>query len=477
MLLESMLFVGLDIGGTNIKAGVLDGSTGHLIGNPLQEPLPKLKRSPELVVDRLVSLARSLLDEHGITWADTLYVGIACPGQIDREKGIVVAASSFPSWNNVPLGDMVQAKVSRPVTVLNDASAAASAEFAGRGSRETIAVLTLGTGIGLGVVCAGRVLTGCRGLIEGGHMIVEPGPNGRPCACGQRGCLETYASASAVATIASERLKSGLAAAAPGLSPSGEGLDMDVDMDMDVEKIDEDRVATPPATPVTPTNASSPRGSRRKASLSRSDSAVSLRIRELERRTSEAEKERSAPSTPRMAARSAAAVDADPMGKVTAADVFAMAKQGDEVAVRVVEETCDYLGLACVNICRMLDPDAILLTGGLSKAEGLVDKVRSAFSSKGWNVLPHECEIDVASTCVAAGVIGAAGAASCEYSLARRRNRRRSSDGNVGYAAAGAGSGDGKRGTRGWGVFLVGVGLGALVAGIVSGRSGRGSSR
>lgn len=63
---------------------------------------------------------------------------------------------------------------------------------------------------------------------------------------------------------------------------------------------------------------------------------------------------------------------------MTAADVFSMARRGDEVAVRVVEETCDYLGVACVNICRVLDPDAILLTGGLSKAEGLVDKVRRA---------------------------------------------------------------------------------------------------
>lgn len=90
-------------------------------------------------------------------------------------------------------------------------------------------------------------------------------------------------------------------------------------------------------------------------------------------------------------------------------------------------------------------------------------------------MLPHECEINVASTCVAAGVIGAAGAASCEYALARRRNRRRSSEGNVGYAAAGSGS-VGKQGARGWGVFLVGVGVGAVVSGIaaaVSTRSGR----
>ena len=95
-------------------------------------------------------------------------------------------------------------------------------------------------------------------------------------------------------------------------------------------------------------------------------------------------------------------------------------------------------------------------------------------------MLPHECEINVASTCVAAGVIGAAGAAGAEYSLARRRNRRRSSDGNISYAAAGSGLGDSKRRARGWGVFFVGIGVGAVVSGIaaaISSRRGRSSSR
>lgn len=64
---------------------------------------------------------------------------------------------------------------------------------------------------------------------------------------------------------------------------------------------------------------------------------------------------------------------------ITAADVFSMAEKRDEVAMGVVEETCAYLGLACLNICRLLDPDAILLTGGMSNAEGLVDKVRAVF--------------------------------------------------------------------------------------------------
>lgn len=128
--------------------------------------------------------------------------------------------------------------------------------------------------------------------------------------------------------------------------------------------------------------------------MNRSDSAVSLRIMELERRVTlgggEKEKAGSAPGSPSILKEETAAGIADSdvigsgsgngifaggRGELTAADVFSMAKQGDEVAIQVVEETCDYLGLACVNICRMLDPDAILLSGGLSKAEGLVEKV------------------------------------------------------------------------------------------------------
>ncbi|CAN0379789.1 unnamed protein product, partial [Ascophyllum nodosum] len=184
----------------------------------------------------------------------------------------------------------------------------------------------LGTGVGLGVVCSGRIMMGSRGLIEGGHMIVEPGPNARPCPCGQRGCLEAYASAPAVAAIASERMQRG-------------------------------------------------------DTVSASDES---------------------------------SVDAYFGGDViTAEEVFARANRGDEVAIGVVEETCDYLGLACLNICRVLDPAAILLTGELSRAEGLVEKVREAFLNREWKLLPHECKIDLSSACKpsSSGVVGAACAA------------------------------------------------------------------
>ncbi|CAN0356825.1 unnamed protein product, partial [Laminaria digitata] len=111
---------------------------------------------------------------------------------------------------------------------------------------------------------------------------------------------------------------------------------------------------------------------------------------------------------------------------MTAIDVVSMAKRGDAVAMGVFQEACAYIGLACVNICRLVDPDVILLAGGLSNAEGLVDKVRGAFYSRGWNILPHECEIGLASACASgsSGVVGAAGAAACEFALAARRSSR-----------------------------------------------------
>ncbi|CAM9995335.1 unnamed protein product [Ascophyllum nodosum] len=381
-------------------------------------------REPEALVDHLIALGQSVLDEQGLSWENISRVGVACPGQVDRETGVVVGASNLPSWKNVPLAGLVQERTGKPVTVMNDACAAAAAEIAVRHSPDTIAVLTLGTGVGLGVICSGRIMTGSRGLIEGGHMIVEPGPNARPCACGQRGCLEAYASATAVAAIYSERMK------------------YDAEMK---------RVATPKASvrnggDSLPAAPSPPIRTRRAIKVRRaSTSAVATRILELERKSSGGEAvfapgnfppqvassdkeeggdaqtvEHGGPSplaeTSYASSESSAEVNGD-VGAITAEEVFARARRGDEVAIGVVEATCDYLALACLNICRTLDPAAILLTGGLARAEGLVGKVREAFAKRGWKILPHVCEINLASTCESSssGILGAAGAAASDY--------------------------------------------------------------
>ncbi|CAM9983586.1 unnamed protein product, partial [Sphacelaria rigidula] len=141
---------------------------------------------------------------------------------------------------------------------------------------------------------------------------------------------------------------------------------------------------------------------------------------------------------------------------------FRLAATGDKLAARVVDEACAYLGLACVNICRMLDPDTILLAGGMAQAEGLVEKVQAEFATRGWNILPHECQIETASVCApgSSGLVGAGGCAAAEYARQVRREMRRSrssregsdrrSSGPTGGCGNG-GSSDGGSGEQGQG--------------------------
>ncbi|CAN0379756.1 unnamed protein product, partial [Ascophyllum nodosum] len=114
------------------------------------------------LVYQLVALGQNALDEQGLSWDEIPRIGVACPGQVDRESGIVTGAFNLHTWINVPLAGLIQDRTGRPVTILNDASAAAVAEFAYRDSEETIAVLTLGTGISLGVVRSGRLVADSR---------------------------------------------------------------------------------------------------------------------------------------------------------------------------------------------------------------------------------------------------------------------------------------------------------------------------
>lgn len=196
--------------------------------------------------------------------------------------------------------------------------------------------------------------------------VVEPGPDARVCACGQRGCLEAYASGAAVATIAKERLQ--------GTEPLG------------VRNGTPEKSNAYPAT--TPPKSSKPSAS--EADSQRPSSAVKDRVKELERRRAglthtgtrtPVARASDSPRTPQEGlsrdvgntTRSSVDANEQPM---SAADVFDMASKGDEVAAAIVNETCGYLGLACLNICRLLDPDAILLTGGMAQAPGLLEKVR-----------------------------------------------------------------------------------------------------
>ncbi|WP_082598884.1 MULTISPECIES: ROK family glucokinase [unclassified Kitasatospora] len=189
--------VGVDIGGTKVVAGVVDGE-GRVLER-LRTDTPDKSKSPQVVEDVIVDLVLQLADRH-----DVHAVGVGAAGWVDADRSRVLFAPHL-NWRNEPLRDALSARLRFPVVVENDANAAAWAEWrfgAGRGE-EHMVMLTLGTGIGGAQVRDGYVDRGRYGLAgEFGHMQVVPG--GHRCPCGNRGCWEQYSSGNALVRDARE---------------------------------------------------------------------------------------------------------------------------------------------------------------------------------------------------------------------------------------------------------------------------------
>ena len=199
--------IGIDLGGTNIKAGILD-SDGALIYRCSIET--QAERGFEHVFCRLVQLVDNCICAANLTKADIAAIGYGTPGPMSHEEGIVYASPNLPGWKDIPLRARFTEATGLPVVLDNDANVAAYGEFvagAGKGTRDMV-LLTLGTGIGGGIVLNGELQRGAfDNAAEIGHIIAVP--NGRPCPCGQRGCLERYGSANAVAERFVEALETG----------------------------------------------------------------------------------------------------------------------------------------------------------------------------------------------------------------------------------------------------------------------------
>lgn len=187
---------GVDVGGTDCKVGVVDARGRVRAVTEFETPA-----SPETAVREIERACTALAAEVG-EGIDRLGLGV--PGPLDLEHGVIVQAPNL-GWRDVPLRDMVADALGCPVVMDNDANAAAFGEAwvgAGRGAR-VLLLVTLGTGVGGGVVEDGRVFHGARGLaVEIGHMVVVAG--GRACSCGKRGCVEAYFSAHALREQAAE---------------------------------------------------------------------------------------------------------------------------------------------------------------------------------------------------------------------------------------------------------------------------------
>jgi glucokinase len=311
--------IGVDFGGTSIKFGWLDEQRRH--GDVAQLSTPS-EQGAEAIIQQICRGVCALMERESIAREAVLGVGIGSPGPLDIQSGRILETPNIPGMTNVPLRDEVAGRLGLPATLENDANAAAYAEFivgAGRESREMV-MLTLGTGVGSGIVHDGEIIHGAHGLGgELGHLIVHPG--GRLCGCGQRGCLEQYCSAVNLGRNASQRL---------------------------------------------------------------------------------------AETTQPSLLREKAAED----GHISARHVAEACRAGDELARELWEACCRYLAIACVNICRVFDPDRIVLAGGMTQAgETLLEPLRRYVAELTWNLAPHRTKICIATLGADAGAIGAAGVA------------------------------------------------------------------
>ena len=313
-------YIGLDLGGTNIKAGVVNDRGRVLTSDSVPTPG---RGGPDAVIETMIGVASAVAESADVRFSDVQSIGIGTPGLLDYESGVVIALPNLPGWSNQPLRDRVEGRLGRPTVIENDANAAAFGEFwAGAGRERSIrhlVMLTLGTGIGSGVIIDGRVLHGGFNLgAEGGHMIVDP--DGPKCACGQRGCVESFASAAHMSRRAVEALQTGERSSLQQIRDQGE--------------------------------------------------------------------------------------------PITAKDVFDAARGGDALARRLAEQTADYLAIGCINLCRLLDPQMIVFSGGMILAgQTLFNLVRAAFERRTWSIATDRVELVPARLGNDAGFIGAAAVA------------------------------------------------------------------
>lgn len=307
--------IGIDLGGTNIKGGICDRG-GRLTHKDALRT--EADRGFEHVLGRMGELVDRLLRQSGKSREEIAGVGVGAPGPMSHSKGLIYGAPNLPGFVNQPLRDLLAERIAMRVVLENDANAAAFGEYAAGAGRDVrnMVMLTLGTGVGGGVVLDGHVWRGSfDNAGEVGHMIIVP--DGRPCPCGQRGCLERYASANAVAERLREAVETGADSKLKPLVTAGEEFD--------------------------------------------------------------------------------------------ARDVEVAMGAGDALARRIWEETCYYLALCAVNLRHLLNPEMIVLAGGLIRAGRLLlDPVREKFANLSWHIAPDAPTIALATLGTDAGTIGAA---------------------------------------------------------------------
>ncbi|HSL44635.1 MAG TPA: ROK family protein [Anaerolineales bacterium] len=203
-------YIGCDLGGTNLRAAIVDVENGAVLH---QMGIPTLAREGhDAVMKRMADLFLQVIDSAGMKKAEIGGIGIGVPGVLDLEKGETLFLPNLPgTWPHIPLQNRITELTGLPTALLNDVRAITNGEWrfgAGRGV-DTVAVFAIGTGIGGGLVINGQLHLGIGGTGgELGHSMIDY--NGPMCGCGNRGCLEAYASGPAIAAMGLKAVTQGL---------------------------------------------------------------------------------------------------------------------------------------------------------------------------------------------------------------------------------------------------------------------------
>lgn len=204
-----MLTIGVDLGGTNLRAAVVDTQTGHVLADA--HGPTRAEEGPPAVIGRMVVLIEQAIRKSRRDKKDISAIGIGVPGLYNPATNFTLFLPNLPTtWPDVPLGPEITARVGCPAVLINDARAfvLAEATFGAGRNAHTVVGMTLGTGIGGGVVIDGRLHLGINGTAgEVGHQIIDF--NGPVCGCGGRGCLEAHASGPAIATLGIKAVRQG----------------------------------------------------------------------------------------------------------------------------------------------------------------------------------------------------------------------------------------------------------------------------
>jgi glucokinase len=207
-VLSEKIYVGVDLGGTNIKIGICDGE-GRLLF-PFEGPTHS-EQGSQAVLERIAQYVRDAVAAAGFVWEQVVGVGAGIAGFLQADEGIVIFSPNL-LWRDVPVKRVLQDLLDVPVAIDNDANVAALGEAwsgAGRGITNLVC-FTLGTGVGGGIIVNGKIYQGFSGFAgELGHIHVVPDAEAIRCGCGQMGCVETVSSATGIVYMAKEAVRSG----------------------------------------------------------------------------------------------------------------------------------------------------------------------------------------------------------------------------------------------------------------------------